>query len=67
MCQPQTSCGYESGQWQRETLSLSGDSLRAAVNLGILGVVVEASIKVEALTKVKATIHSGKIMILPKN
>ena len=42
-------------------VSLSGDSLRAAaVNLGILGVVVEASIKVEALTKVKATIHSGK-------
>lgn len=44
-----------------ELVELKGESLKAAaVNLGILGVVVEASIQVEDLTKVRASIYSGK-------
>ena len=43
-----------------ELVELSGSDLKAAaVNLGLLGVVVEASIQVEDLTKVRADIYSG--------
>ena len=44
-----------------ELVTVSEKDLKAAaVNLGLLGVVVEASIQVENLTKIKATLYEGK-------
>ena len=56
ICWPITS-GIKSGWWQVEVRILSGDLLDAArVNLGVLGVVVEATLNLEEAFKVKAEV-----------